>query len=153
MSCGAIGKQTYTDSTPGDIWSRSNHFQNGRQKERSQWAWGKETSASTPLCSRPHSPHSLLFSQSKIILFLYQHWLRSVWQLSTAVGILCHFNHLESKTVATSRTSQLLHQCNACEYCLRYPVCVNLQRFYDVQFVLIYSSVIHRHFMSDVQLR
>ena len=36
---------------------------------------------------------------------------------------------------------------------LRYPVCVNLQRFYDAQFVLIYSSVIHRHFMSDVQLR
>ena len=36
---------------------------------------------------------------------------------------------------------------------LRYPVCVNLQRFYDVQFVLIYSGVIHRHFMSDVQLR
>ena len=36
---------------------------------------------------------------------------------------------------------------------LRYPVCVNLQRFYDAQFVLIYSSVIHRHFMSDVQSR
>ena len=37
------------------------------------------------------------------------------------------------------------------------PVCVNLQRFYgtpfDAQFVLIYSSVIHRHFLSDVQLR
>ena len=36
---------------------------------------------------------------------------------------------------------------------LRYPVCVNLQRFYDAQFVLIYSSVIHRHFMSDIQSR
>ena len=33
------------------------------------------------------------------------------------------------------------------------PDCVNLQRFYDAQFVLIYSSVIHRHFMSDVQSR
>ena len=42
--------------------------------------------------------------------------LRSIWQPSTAVGILCHFNHLESKTVATSRTSESLHQCNASEY-------------------------------------
>ena len=147
MSCGAIGKQTYADSTlpepreAGTFEAVAISFKmDAKKNDRNEHEEKKRPLTSTPLCSRPHSPHSLLFSQSKIILFLYQHWLRSVWQLSTAVGILCHFNHLESKTVATSRTSQLLHQCNAREYCLRYPVCVNLQRFYGTPFASIYRD-------------
>ena len=83
---------------------------------RSNFSWDKHPLTSPPLCSRPHSPHSLLFSQSKIILFVRQYWLTSIWQLSTSVGILCDFNHLEFKTVATSRTSITVAECNVREY-------------------------------------
>ena len=87
-----------------------------KENDRNEHEQEKRPVTSTPLSSRPHSPHSLLFSQSKIILFWGQYWLRLICQLSTAVGILCHFNQLESKTGATSPTSQSVHQCNAREY-------------------------------------
>ena len=83
MSCGAIGKQKFPDSTllePTEagkfeaiaitfkIDAKTNHRNEHEQKKR--------LLTSTPLYSRPHSPHSVLFSQpkmSKIILFLCQY--------------------------------------------------------------------------------
>ena len=58
------------------------------------------------------------------------------------------FKQLHVSVEFTKYGNTLFHPVN-----LRYPVCVDLQRFYDTQFVLTYSSVIHRHFISDVQLR
>ena len=101
MSCGAIGKQKYTDSTllepteAGKFEAVAITFKmDAKKNDRNEHEQKKRPLTSTPLCSRPHSPQSVLFSQpkmSKMILFLCQYSLRSIWQLSTAVGILCHF--------------------------------------------------------------
>ena len=100
MSCGAIGKQKYTDSMllepteAGKFEGVAITFKmDAKKNDHNELEQKKRPLISTPLCSRPHSPHSLLFSQPKIILFLWQYPLRSIWQLSTAVGILCQFNH------------------------------------------------------------
>ena len=43
-----------------------------KKNDRTEHERKKRLLTSTPLCSRPHSLHSLLFSQSKIILVLRQ---------------------------------------------------------------------------------
>ena len=80
MSCGAIGKQKYTDSPTllesteaGKIEAVAITFKmDAKQNDRTEHERKKRPLTSTPLCSRPHSLHSLLFSQSKIILVLRQ---------------------------------------------------------------------------------
>ena len=74
MSCGAIGKQKYTDSTllepreAGKFEAGAITFKmDAKKSDRNEHEQKKSPLTSTPLCSSPHSPHSLLFSQSKII--------------------------------------------------------------------------------------
>ena len=80
MSRGAIGKQKYTDSTlleprdAGKFEAAAITFKmDAKKNDGNEHEQKKRPLTSTPLCSRPHSPHSLLFSQSKIILFLCQY--------------------------------------------------------------------------------
>ena len=80
MSCGAIGKQKYTDPTlleptkAGKFEAVAITFKmDAKKNDRNEHEQKKRPLTSTSLCSRPHSPHSLLFSQSKIILFLRQY--------------------------------------------------------------------------------
>ena len=83
MSCGAIGKQKYTDSTllepteAGKFEAVAITFKmDAKKNDRNEHEQKKRPLTSTPLCSRPHSPHSFLFSQpkmSKIILLLCQY--------------------------------------------------------------------------------
>ena len=75
MSCGAIGKQKYTDSTllepteAGKFEAVAITFKmDAKKNDRNEHEQKKRPLTSTPLCSRPHS---LLFSPSiKSILFL-----------------------------------------------------------------------------------
>ena len=75
MSCGAIGKQKYTDSTllePTEAF-KITFKMDAKKNDRNEHEQKKRPLTSTPLCSRPHCSHSVLFSQpkmSKIILFL-----------------------------------------------------------------------------------
>ena len=83
MSCGAIGKQKYTDSTllepteAGKFEAVAITFKmDAKKNDRNEHEQKKRPLTSTPLCSRPHSPHSFLFSQpkmTKIILLLCQY--------------------------------------------------------------------------------
>ena len=80
MSCGAIGKQKYTNPTFLEP-TEARKFEavaitfkmDARESDRNEHEQKKRPLTSTPPCSRPHSPYSLLFSQSKIILFLRQY--------------------------------------------------------------------------------
>ena len=83
MSCGAIGKQKYTDSTLLEP-TEADKFEavaitfkmDAKKNDRNEHEQKKRPLTSTPLYSRPHSPHSVLFSQStmsKIVLFLCQY--------------------------------------------------------------------------------
>ena len=85
MSCGAIGKQKYTDSTLLEPRAReADKFEavaitfkmDAKKNDRNEHEQKTRPLTSTPLCSRTHSPYSVLFSQpkmSKIILFLCQY--------------------------------------------------------------------------------
>ena len=117
MSCGVIRKQKYTDSTllepteAGNFEAVAITFKmDAKRNDRNEHEQKKRPLTRTPLCCRPHS---FLFSPSKSILFLRRYWLTSIWQISKAVGKLCDIYNLESKAMATSHTSQSLHQCNA----------------------------------------
>ena len=92
MSCGAIGKQKYTDPTlleptkAGKFEAVAITFKmDAKKNDRNEHEQKKRSLTGTPLCSRPHSSHSLLFSQSTIILFLRQNWLRLMWQMSLRI--------------------------------------------------------------------
>ena len=76
-----------------------------KKNDGSEHEQKKRSLTSTSLCSRPHSSHSLLFSQSKIILFLRQNWLRLMWQTSLRIENSRNLAHLT-----------VVHQCNAREY-------------------------------------
>ena len=83
MSCGAIGKQKYTDPTlleptkAGKFEAVAITFKmDAKKNDRNEHEQKKRPLTSTPLYSRPQSPHSVLFSQpkmSKIISFLCQY--------------------------------------------------------------------------------
>ena len=120
MSCGAITKQKYTNSTllePTEaskfeavaitfkMVAKNNDCNEHEQKQ--------SPLTGNPLFSTPMFSCFLL--PSKIILFLRQYRLRSIRQTSKGVGILCDFYHLESKEMATSHTSPSLYQRNARE--------------------------------------
>ena len=107
MPCGAIGKQKYTDPTlleptkAGKFEAVAITFKmDAKKNDRNEHEQKKRSLTSTPLCSRPHSSHSLLFSQSEIILFLRQNWLRLMWQMSLRIENshnLAHFTVVASK--------------------------------------------------------
>ena len=80
MSCGAIGKQKYTDPTlleptkAGKFEAVAITFKmDAKKNDCNEHEEKKRRLTSTLPCSRPHSSHSVLFSQSKIILFLRQY--------------------------------------------------------------------------------
>ena len=80
MSCGAIGKQKYTDPTlleptkAGKFEAVAITFKmDAKKNDRNEHEEKKRPLTSTLPFSRPHSSHSLLFSQSKIIIFLRQY--------------------------------------------------------------------------------
>ena len=81
MSCGAIGKQKYTDSTllepreAGKFEAGAITFKmDAKKSDRNEHEQKKRPLTSTSLCSRPHSLlFSLLFSPSKSILVLRQY--------------------------------------------------------------------------------
>ena len=79
MTCFSIGKQKYTDST-----KLAEPTEAGKLKplqSLSKWTPKRKIAMSV-------SPFSLvfsLFSQSKIILFLRQYWLRLTWQIFSAI--------------------------------------------------------------------
>ena len=99
MSCGAIKKQKYTESMLPES-KEAGKFEavaitakmDAKKNDHNEHEQEKSPLTSTPLFSRPQP---LLFSPSKIILFLRQFWLRSIWQISKAVAILCDLYHLE----------------------------------------------------------
>ena len=80
MSCGAIGKQKYADPTlleptkAGKCEAVAITFKmDAKKNDRNEHEEKKRPLTSTLPCSRLHSSHSLLFSQSKIIIFLRQY--------------------------------------------------------------------------------
>ena len=70
MSCGAIGKQKYTDSTLLEPRAReADKFEavaitfkmDAKKNDRNEHEQMKRPLTSIQLCSRPHSPHSQCF--------------------------------------------------------------------------------------------
>ena len=69
MSCGAIGKQKYTDPTlleptkAGKFEAVAITFKTDAKKnDGNEHEQKTRPLTNTPLCYRPHSPHSLVFS-------------------------------------------------------------------------------------------
>ena len=114
MSCGAIGKQKYTDPTlleptkAGKFEAVTIIFKiNAKKNNRNEHEEKKRPLTSTLPCFRPHSSHSLLFSQSKIIIFLRQYWLRLMWQMSLRIENSCNLAHIT--VVASMQRERVLN--------------------------------------------